>query len=130
MFSPSKHTPAQSQDCCSRRQLRSRLLGRHVRGVPIGPVRVALAEALLVLAVGSLGTPHRARQVAYGAERRHTGVDAPGQSRCDLLQQPTVAVGIAKGGERAVAAMIRIGTAIRTVRAEVEDLTYLDAGFY
>src|SRR5436189_2464249 len=114
----------------SRRQLRPRLLRRHVRGVPVRPVRVALSGALLVLAMRSFGTTKSARQVAYGAERRHTGVDAPGQSRCDLLQQPTVAVRVAERGERTVAAMIRIGTANRAVRAEMEDLTYLDSSFH
>src|SRR6476619_6699335 len=86
-----------SQDCCSGRQLPARLFRRHVRGVPVRPVLVALSSgALLVLAMRSFGTTKSARQVAYGSERRHTGVYAPWQTRRDLLQQPTVAVGIAK----------------------------------
>ena len=42
----------------SRRQLRAGLLRHHVRGVPVGPVRVSLPGALLVLAVGGLRPPH------------------------------------------------------------------------
>src|SRR5271167_1699640 len=38
-------------------------------------------------------------------------VDAPGQPRRDLLEQPTVAVGIMERGERAVAAMLGVPTA-------------------
>jgi hypothetical protein len=50
----------------SSRQLRPSLFRHHVRGVPVGPVLVALSSgALLVLAVGGLGTSKRARQVAY-----------------------------------------------------------------
>jgi hypothetical protein len=68
-------------------QFRPCLFRRHVLGVPVGPVRVALAaEAFFVLAVGCLGTPHRARQVACGAERSYSSVNASGQSRRDLLQ--------------------------------------------
>src|SRR6185436_7776471 len=47
-----------------RRQVRPCLLRRHVFGVPIGPVLVAMAKTLLVRAVGRLGAPHCARQVA------------------------------------------------------------------
>src|SRR5580658_10390062 len=63
-----------------------------------------------------------------------------GQARCDLLQQPAVAVGIAEGGERAVAAMLGIRTAdpeppkkVGLVRASVhaaavvKHLGYVDA---
>src|SRR6185369_3674193 len=100
----------------SLRQLGPSLLRRHVLCVPIGPVGVALAEVLFVLAVGSLGTPHCARQVACGAERRYASVDATGQSRRDFLQQPTVAIGIAERSQRAVGAPLRIWTADRTVR--------------
>ena len=39
------------------RQLLPGLLAHHVRGVPVGPVRVALPDPLLVLAVGGLGAP-------------------------------------------------------------------------
>ena len=88
------------------RQLRAGLLGHHVRGVPVGPVRVGLAGALLVLAVGGRRAPQRARQVARRGERRLGGVDAAGQPRRDLLQQPAVAVRVAERGERAVAGVI------------------------
>jgi len=50
------------------RQLSAGLLGHHVRGVPVGPVLVALPGAFLVLAVGGRGTFECARQVACGAE--------------------------------------------------------------
>src|SRR5262249_26979177 len=40
-----------------------RLLADHVPGVPGGPVRIRRADALLVLAVGDRGAPHRRRQV-------------------------------------------------------------------
>ena len=60
-------------------QLRPGLLGHHVRGVPARPVRVALAAALLVLAVGGLRTPQRARQFARGGVRgRGAGSTRPG----------------------------------------------------
>jgi hypothetical protein len=84
---------------------------------------------LLVLAVGGRRTPKRARQVACGAERSRGRVDAPGKPGRDLLQQPAVAVGIAERGERAVAAMLGVRTADLAVRAGVEDLAHLDAGF-
>ena len=47
----------------SRWQFCPGLLRYHVSGVPVGPVRVALPGALLVLAVGGLRTPKRARQI-------------------------------------------------------------------
>ena len=59
-------------------------------------------DALLVLAVGGLRTPKRARQVACGRERSLAGVDAPGKPGRDLLQQPAIAVGVAERGEGAV----------------------------
>ena len=87
-----------------------------------GPVLVALSpSALLVLAMRSFGTPKRARQVACGAERRHASVDASGQSRRDLLQQPTIAVGITEGGERPVSTVFRIWTSNWTIRTQVEN---------
>jgi hypothetical protein len=81
------------------RQLFAGLLRHHVRGVPVAPVRVALPGALLVLAVGGLRTPERARQVACGAERSRGRVDASGQPRRDLPQQPAVAVWVAERGK-------------------------------
>src|SRR5437773_4457411 len=97
IFSPSKHSRSRIEHCCSRRQLTARLLRRHVRGVPVGPVRVALPPAaLLVLAMGGLRTPKSTREVACRPKRSHASVDAPGQSRRDLLQQPTVTIRIAE----------------------------------
>ena len=54
--------------------------------------------------------------------------DAAGKPGCDLLQHPTVAVGIAERSQREVAAMLGIRTTDRAVRAEVENLAHLDAG--
>ena len=50
------------------RELSAGLLRHHVRGVPVGPVLVALPDAFLVLAVGGRRTFERAHQVACGAE--------------------------------------------------------------
>src|SRR5215211_2907112 len=76
----------------SLRQRRARLFGRHVFSVPFGPVRVALPGAFLVLSMRGLCTPKCTCQVAGGAEGSLAGVDTPGKSRRDLLEQPTVAV--------------------------------------
>ena len=84
-----------------RRQFPAGLLRHHVRGVPVGPVLVALPGALLVLAVGGLRTPKRARQIACRGECRLGEVDPPGQPGRDLLQQPAVAVRVAERGEGA-----------------------------
>ncbi len=86
-------------------QLGPSLLGHHVPGVPVGPVRVGLADALLVFAVGGRSAPHRVGQVTCGAERSHGGVDTPGQTGRDFLKQPAVAVGIGERDERAVAGL-------------------------
>src|SRR5262245_55878411 len=94
-----------------RRQLGPSLLRHHVRGIPFGPVLVALPSALFVLSVGSFCTPKRARQIVGRREGRRRGVDATGQPGCELLEQPTVAVRIMERGERAVAAMLGIRTA-------------------
>jgi MFS family permease len=53
-------------------RFRARLLGHHVFGVPVGPVRVRLARALLVLAMGGLRAPQGARQLARRRERRRS----------------------------------------------------------
>ena len=87
----------------SRRQLRPGLLRHHVRGVPVGPVLIGVADALLMLAVRDRRAPHRARQVAHRRVRRLGRVDPAGQPGGDLLQQPGVAVGVAERRERAVA---------------------------
>src|SRR5215472_7882920 len=113
-----------SPGCRSRRQLRPSLLRHHVRGVPVGPVLVALPNALFVLSVGSFRTPKRARQIACRRESRRRRIDATRQSRRELLEQPAVAIRIMERGERAVAAMLGIRTAdpeapkqVRLVRA-------------
>src|SRR5882672_3410120 len=59
----------------------------------------------------SRGAPKRARQIVRRCEGRRRCVDATGQSRRDLLEQPAVAVGITERGERAIAASLGIPTA-------------------
>jgi len=93
------------------RQLSASLLRHHVRGVPVGPVRVALPGALFVLSVGGLRAPKRGRQIVRRRERRRRGVDATRQPRGDFLEQPAVAVRVAERSERPVAAMLGIRTA-------------------
>src|SRR5215470_10790798 len=51
-----------------------------------------------------------------------------GKPRRNLLQQPTIAIGITEGGERPVSTMFRIWTTNRTIRTQVEDLTHLNPG--
>src|SRR5215831_16335694 len=97
--SPPPHSPAISRRNGLRWQFLARLLRHHVRGVPVGPVRVALSGAFLVLAMGGLRTPKRTRQVRLGCECRPCRVDPAGQPRRDLLKQPAVAVRIPERGE-------------------------------
>src|ERR1700753_1390791 len=66
-----------------------------------------LADPFLVLAVRRRRAPKRGRKLSWRGEGR-VCLHASGQSRGDLLEQPAVAVGIAEGSERAVAAMLRI----------------------
>jgi hypothetical protein len=90
------------------------LLPHHVLGVPVGPVRVCLTDPLLVLTVRR--TTKRLSQIARGGERRRGRVDPAGEPRRDLLQEPAVAVRIAEGGERPVAA---VGRSAATAGARV-----------
>src|SRR4029079_19376286 len=55
--------------------------------------------------------PKRARQIVRRCEGCRCGVDATGEPRRNLLQQPAVAIRISKRSKRAVAATIRIWTA-------------------
>lgn len=73
---------------CLLGQLFARLLRHHVGCVPFCPVRVALPGALLVLTVGSLRAPKRARQIVRRCEGRRRCVDAAGQPRRKFLEQP------------------------------------------
>ena len=76
--SASCRRPRQSRSHSRRRsrwQLCPGLLRHHVRGIPLGPVLVRLAGALLVLAVGGSRPPERAFQVRPGRKRRFGGVD-------------------------------------------------------
>jgi hypothetical protein len=60
--------------------------------------------------VGGLRTPKRARQIGRRCEGRRRRVDASGQPRRDLLEQPAVAVRVVERGEGSVAGMRRIRT--------------------
>ena len=82
--------------------------------VPVRPVRVGLAGALLVLAVRCGSAPQRVGEIARGRVRRPGRVHAPGKPGRDLLQQPAVAVRVAERRERAVAAVI--GRTARSTR--------------
>ena len=89
----------------------------HVLGVPVRPVRVGLAGALLVLAVRAAARRSALARSAAEANVVSVGVDAPGQPRRDLLEQPAVAVRVAERGERAVAGVLGRGAADATARA-------------
>src|SRR6185295_15604234 len=90
---------------------RARLLTDHEVGIPIRPVHIVHADLLLMDSVRSRGSPQCRGKFVRGGECRVRAIDAPGQSRRDLLKQPAVAVGIVERGIGAVAAMFRIGTA-------------------
>jgi len=83
---PSRRVSPRWRRAGSRRQLASRLLGHHVRGVPVRPVLVALTGPGFMLAMGSVRAPERAREVTRRRPRRRRGVDPSGQSRRDFLQ--------------------------------------------
>jgi hypothetical protein len=102
---------APATEVISFRQLLAGLLARHVLGIPVWPVRVGFPRPRLVLSVGGRGAPKRARQIVRRREGCRRGVNATGQPRGDLLEQPAVAVRITERGERAVAATLGIRTA-------------------
>src|SRR4030095_12918734 len=116
-------------------RFRAGLFGYHVLGVPIGPVRVSLTGAFLVLTVSGLRTPKRTRQIAHRIERRRRGIDSSGKSGRDLLQQPAVAVWILKRGKREVGTTFRVTpsdarvlhSVIKWAAGVVEDLAHVDA---
>src|SRR5579862_3139436 len=112
----------------SRRQLRPGLLRHHVFGVPLRPVCIRRADALLVLAVGGRRTPKRTLQFACGAKRSRASINAPGKPRRDLLQQPAISVGVAEQCTRTVCAPLGIQTAHHALRSDVEKLAHLRAG--
>src|SRR5580698_8248530 len=76
----------------SLRQIFAGLLRHHILGVPVGPAHVALTSSFLVLAMGGLRTPQRARKVVRRGESSLGAVDAPRKPSRALLQQPPVAV--------------------------------------
>ncbi len=77
----------------------------NVGGVPPRPM--VLRGGWFVLAMMLL----RLKQKVGQRQDVQIAESTSGQARCDLLQQPAVAVGIAERGERAVAAMLGIRTA-------------------
>ena len=73
------------------------------------------------------GTPKRTRQVRLGA---NAVSDAAGEPRCDLLDQPRIAVGIIEGEERPVARALGVGAGkpcLRGARRAVPHFTRVDA---
>ena len=89
------------------------LFCHHEFGVPIWPGFIMLTSQLLVLAMRGGSAAKRTSKVSRRRKRCLVGVQAPRQSRGDLLQQPGVAVGVTKGGERDVTPSRRITSAQR-----------------
>ena len=90
----------------------------------------ATPGALLVLAVGGLGTPKRALQIRRGREGRLGGVDPAGEPRRDLLDQPRIAVGIGEGEERPVAGALGVDAGLPRLDGErraVPHVAHVDA---
>src|SRR5271166_1697360 len=81
-------------DSHSLRQLGPCLLRRHIRCVPVRPIRVALPAALLVIAVGGCCAPDGACQIVCRTKGRRRRVGAARQPYGDLLDDPHIAVGI------------------------------------
>ena len=90
------------------RKLLAALFAHHVLGVPVGPVRVGPADALLVLSVGRLGAAQCRSQVTGGVERGGGRIEAAREAIGHLLEQPAVAVGVFERGKGVVALVIRI----------------------
>src|SRR6266567_971979 len=107
---PRHAPPMMITSCRSLRQLFAGLLRYHVGGIPIGPVCVALTGALFVFAVGSFRTAKCACQIARRRESRRPRIDATGQPRRNLLQQPAVAVWVSERDMRLIAAMLGVRT--------------------
>ena len=83
----------------SRRQLRPGVLRHHVRGVPVGPVRVALPGALLVFAVGGLCTPKPLARSAVEANAVSAALIRPGSrvvTSCSSQPLPSGSLNVAK----------------------------------
>lgn len=104
------------------------LLADHVLGVPVGPVRILLADEFLVFPMGGGCAPQRTSQIGRRSEGGRSGIGTAGEPVRDLLQQPGVSVGITEGGTREVAAPLRVEALDRTVRSGVEDGADLDSG--
>src|SRR5258706_2627099 len=90
------------------RQFRAGLFRHHVRGVPVGPVRVCSADPILMLAVRDRRAPHRARQIRHRGEARRVRVDPTREACRELLQQPAIAVPIRERQEPRLAAPAHI----------------------
>src|SRR5690242_19276337 len=74
-----------------------RRLVHHVLRIPVGPVLVAPADLLLMLAMCRLGTTERSGQAGHRAIDRECRCRAAGQANGDFLDEPAVAVRV---GER------------------------------
>jgi len=115
-------------------ELRACLLRDHVcGGVPVGPVRIRLAGALLVLAVRGCRADERVHQIVQGAVRRRRRIDTARQPAGDLLQEPAVPSGsLNDAKERYVPSgdgpASRSASWKRPARSPlVEDLAHVDA---
>src|SRR4051794_17261649 len=96
--------------------------------MPVRTVCIPHAGPLLVLAVCGLGTAERTREVRRRGECCFILLRASRQSYGDFLKQPAIAVGVAEGGERDVAAPRRIASAERRLSrtGPVENLAHVD----
>src|SRR5450432_3248392 len=113
-----------------RREIPPGLLRHHVRGIPSGLVLVlARPRALLVLDMGSLGTPKCVFQVIRRREGRFRGVDSARVPSSDLLDKPQIVVGIVEGAERPVAGALGVGAGLPRLgreRRAVPHITHVD----
>src|SRR3569832_1444059 len=105
------------------RQFSSSLLRCDVRRVPIGPVLITHTGSFLALSVRGFRTTQRADEIGYGTERSYTRVNPARKPRCNLLQHPTITVGITEHCERTIGAAFRINSSNRAVRRDDEALS-------
>ena len=114
----------------------SRLDGYEVRPVPKPPIgflgrdELRYPDFFQTSGMGSLGTPQRVLQIVRGRERRHRGVDPAGEPRSDLLDDPHIAVGIAKRTERPVTGALRVRAGLPRLDGErraMPHVSHLDA---
>ena len=110
---------------CRRRTSRaSSRLGRETGGTG-----ATLPGALLVLAVGGLGTPSAFSRSAVDAKAVSVAFDPAGEPGRDLLDQPRIAVGIGEVHERSVAGAFGVRAGLPRLDRErwaVPDVTHVN----